>query len=245
MRIIYKLVGVLMVLSVCSVNAQDFGLADNNEDDFFIIPPLQMLIDSALQYSPLLKTKDIEVTIRQMERRAAVWAWADYIEPFSEFRYGTVDNVVFSQSGLPLDMNQTQASRFNVGARIRLSIFDAITFGNELKIANMRIELDAARRKEIEQLISQEVIRLWNMLKTYRTIFILKSELVVTQDNNLKDAELRYNSGEVPIVELARITEIASKAREGLELTKKELREALHLLIDLVGNGDITTWEVN
>jgi len=233
------------MFSAWHIYAQDSAFTENTEDDVFSIPPLQMLIDSALIYSPLLKTRDVEIAISEMQRRAIRWEWADYFETFSEYRYGTVDNVVFSQSGIPIDIRQTQANRFNLGARINLTIFDAINYRNKLKLADKQIELDKARKKEVEQLVSQEVIKLWNMLMTYRTIFILKSKLVITQDVNLKEAELRYKSGEVSIVELARITEIYSKASEGLELTKKELRVALHLLIELVGNGDITTWDIH
>lgn len=194
-----------------------------------------MLIDSALQYSPLLKTKDIEIAIKEMEWRAQRWEWTDFVQPFAEYRYGTVD-----QWGTSLI--QAEASRFSVGARINLTVFNALNTKFKLDLADKQIELDESRRKEIELLISQEVIRLWNMLMTYREIIALKSDHVETQALNLSEAKLQYQTGEVPIMELARITEIATKAKEELELAKKEFRESIFLLSELVGRGDITTW---
>ena len=206
------------------------------------IPNLYTLIDSAMVHSPLLKTKDIEIAIKELEWRAQRWEWTDYIQPFSEYRFGTVDNYVFSQTGVPIDIQQTQANRFNIGARINLTVFNAINWRYKIKQYDMAIELDEARRKEIEQAIAQEVIRLRNTLVTFRDILFLKSNHMVTQKANLQDAQLQYEAGEVPIMELARITEIATTAEEEYILANKELREALFLLIELVGRDDFTAW---
>ena len=243
---IFPLLVILTMLIGWQVRAQNFGTTEDTSEGMIRIPPLQMLIDSAKQYSPLLKTKDIEITIREMEWRAQRWEWTDFIQPFTEYRYGTVDNYILGQQpGTVLQFQQTAAHRFNAGARINLTIFKAINSRSKLKLAEKRIELDYARRDEIDLLISKEVVRLWNMLKTYQNIIALKADLRVTQAWNLAAAKLLYESGEVPIMELARITEIASKADENHELAIKEFREAFFLLSELVGKSDIFTWSLN
>lgn len=235
-----------MMFSFWQMNAQNYGSGGSTSDDLITIPPLQMLIDSAKQHSPLLRTKDIEITIREMEWRAQRWEWTDFIQPFTEYRYGTVDNYVLGQqAGTVLEFQQTAAHRFNIGARINLTVFKAINSRSKLKLADKRIELDYARKEEIELLIAKEVVALWNSLKTYQIIVGLKADLRVTQAWNLSAAKLLYEKGEVPIMELARITEIASKADENHELAIKEFREAFFLLSELVGKRDIFTWSVN
>jgi outer membrane protein TolC len=226
----------------CSVWAQTNNQARTPEEMIYI-PGVYRLIDSAMLHSPLLRTKDIEIEIKKLEWRAQRWEWTDFIQPFAEYRFGTVDNVVISPTGVPLDIQQSQAHRFNVGGRINLTIFNAINWREKMKQYESSIDLDSARRKEIESALAQEVIRLWNMAVTYRNILFLKSEHKATQESNLKEAQLKYETGEVPIMELARITEIATKAQEEYELARKELIEAVFLLSELVGRQEITSWE--
>jgi len=231
-----------MMFSGLHVNAQNFGLAGSTAEEMISIPPLRMLIDSAKQYSPLLKTKDIEIAIKEIQWRVQRWEWADYIRPFTEYRYGSIDNYLLVGGSL-LPGPQSIASRFSIGAQINLTIFDAINYRSKLKLADKQIELDLARREEIELLITQEIINLYSQLITYRKIIFIKSDHMITQALNLDEAQLRYESGEVPIVELARIREIATKSEEGFELAKMEFRRAILLLSELVGQGDdITTW---
>lgn len=244
MKRIIPLLAILMMFSSWQVIAQNYGSVDSSSEDMISIPPLQMLIDSAKHYSPLLRTKDIEITIREMEWRAQRWEWTDFIRPFTEYRFGSIDNYELV-GGTFIGGSPTLAHRFNLGLQFNLTIFDAINRRSKLNLADKRIELDYARREEIELLISKEVVRLWNMLKTYQKLISLKADLRVTQAWNLAAAKLLYESGEVPIMELARITEIASKADENHELAIKEFREAFFLLSELVGKKDIFTWSLN
>ncbi len=229
-------------LTFPEAEAQQSVPVNSKSEESINIPPLRMLIDSAIQYSPLLRSKDIEITIKEMEWRAQRWEWTDFIQPFTEYRYGTIDNLIFAPTGAVLDDASSTAHRFNIGARINLTIFNAINYRSKLALADKRIELDQSRRKEIELLVTQEVIRLYTSLITSRDIAFIKSEYVETQAMNLAEAELRYKTGEVPIMEMARVAEIATKAKEDYELTKKEFREAMFLLFELVGKGDFTKW---
>lgn len=212
-------------------------------EEMFQIPPMRVLIDSALRHSPLLKTKDLEIAVRDIEWRALRWEWADMIQPFAEYRYGTVDNYLVVNQNV-VDAQQTQAHRFSIGGRINFTLFNAVNTKYKQKIAEKQIEIDAARRKEIEQLVTQEIIRLYTLVVTYREIVFLKSEHMQTQAINLAEAKLRYETGEVPIMELARITEIETKAKEEYQLAVKEFREATYLLQELVGGGDFTNWSI-
>ena len=217
------------------------GQSMETADDAFQIPPLRMLIDSALVHSPLLKTKDLEIAVKDIEWKALKWEWTDFIQPFAEYRFGTVDNYFVVNQNV-VDFQQNKAHRVSVGSRINFTLFDAVNSAYKQKIAAKQIEIDQARRLEIEQMIAEEVIRLYGMVITYEEIVYIQSDHMSLQALNLKEAKMLYESGEVPIMELARITEIESKSRENYQLAIKEFREAVYLLQELIGGGDFTTW---
>ncbi len=210
--------------------------------DHDLIPPLGMLIDSALYYSPLLKTKEIDKTIREWELKVAKLQWSDYLETFTEFRYGSIDNVFISPTGTAINNNVSISSRYHIGARINFTIFDIISHKNVIRAGEARIALEDARADELRQLIRQEVIRLWNHLSTYKEIISISADHLEAQKLNINEARKRYLSGEVDIVEYARVKQISSKAHEELVLSKKEYREALYLLYELVGRDDLADW---
>jgi len=210
--------------------------------DYATIPPLRMLIDSAIVHSPLLKTKSIEIAIREWELKTAKFNWADKIETFSEYRYGSVDNVFIAASGNAINSDVSVTSRYHVGARINFTLFDVLDHRRQVQIAQERIDLEKARAQEIEQLIRQEVIRLYVHLSSYKEVIDIKADNAAAQLLNIEDAKRMYKTGEIEIVEYARVKQIADKAVEEFKLAKKEYQEALYLLNDLVGSDDINDW---
>lgn len=231
----------LFLISGSFLFAQNSGIGARSAEEMINIPPLKMLIDSAKIHSPLLHTKDIEIAIKNLEYKLLRWEWADYIRPFTEYRYGSIDNYVLVGGNI-IGGQQSVAHRFSLGAQVNLTIFDVIKYRKNLKITDKLVELDISRRMEIERLISQEVIRLWNILMTYREIWFIQNKSRETQILNEKEAKLKYRTGEVELVELARISEIATRARADYELARNEFRGALYLLIEIVGKEDITNW---
>ncbi|MCD6345945.1 MAG: TolC family protein [Bacteroidales bacterium] len=228
------------------VDARIRSVEKNNstflEVDNSLIPPLHMLIDSALTYSPLLKTKDIEKSIREWELKTAKIQWTDYFETFVEYRYGSVDYVVLSPTGTSIQNDISVTSRYHAGARINLTIFDLLNHRRNVAMARERVDLEDARAEEIKQLIRQEVIRLWGKLRTYKEIVGIKADHLQAQRININEARMRYEAGEVPIVEYARVKQIVSKANEEFVLAQQEYREALYLLSELVGRNDLSNW---
>lgn len=212
-----------------------FGQADAAEpavSDFtdLRIPPLGILIEKALEYSPLLKEQTAMIQMREWQEKSSRDDWARYLLFFSEVRYGSIDLIVANQNYDP-----TNTWRYNVGTRLQLSIFDMMDMKQKNRTIGAQREFEEFKKEDLSRMIKDDVIRLWNKLISYKEIVAINEDHVAAQSSNLFYAEQQFKAGDIPLLEYARIKEISIKAEQEYELAKKEFRETYLLLESLVG----------
>jgi len=219
----------------------------NDQDQFadnMPIPSLRILIDTALSTSPLLNQQDAMIRIREWELKSQKWDWSNYLEGFTELRYGSVDNVFISPTGSTIGTDISVGYRYNVGTRINMSLFDVTDFRRKVKLAREKVDFEIYKREEVEKFVASEVIKLYNALKTYKQLIPLKAEHATAQQLNLAEAKMLYEAGDVAIVEYARIKDFAAGAEEEVILAQKAFRDAYMLLGELIGVPDISSLAV-
>lgn len=197
------------------------------------LPSLNVLIQTALENSPMIKQQEAMVTMREWQKKSAQIDWSRYLELFTEGRWGTYDYVVFGGATAPTTPPSTM--RYNVGTRIQLNLFDALDQNKKVKVAESILDFEKAKVEEAKRVIIDEVIKQYNQVITYREIVKIKSDNLQSQIANRERMEMQFAGAEEDLMEYARITEIATKAQEEFELAKKEFRVAYMLLENLVG----------
>jgi hypothetical protein len=203
------------------------------EDANSYIPPLGQLIDSAYKNSPMLESQKALIFMRETQRKSAGIDWGRYMLFFSEMRYGSVDIVVWDKEIYSADPQNTM--RYNVGARLQMSIFDGLDLKHKRNVANAQLGFEKSKFEELKKLISEDVIRLWNKLAAYKNILAISEDQRAVQHSNLFYAEQQFKAGDIPLLEYARIKEMSIKAEQDYELTIKEYRETYLLLESLTG----------
>ncbi len=198
------------------------------------IPPLVQLVDSALASSPLLVEQQALINIREWQLKSTKNDWGRYILFFSEMRYGSID-ILVSNGGTVTYGDRSNSTRYNVGARFQLSIFDVLDLKRKNVIAKEQIEYEKIKKSELERMIRDDVIRLWNKLVAYKEIVSINEDHIASQEGNFFYAEQQFKAGDIALIEYARIKEIKIKADQEYQLAKKEFRETYLLLESLVG----------
>jgi outer membrane protein TolC len=198
------------------------------------IPALGQLIESAMEHSPLLDEQDAMIKIREWQLKSSQNEWGRYILFFSEMRYGSID-IIVSNGGSISYGDKSNTTRYNIGTRLQLSIFDALDLKRKNQIAKEQIEFEKFKKTELERMIKDDVIRLWSKLVSYKEIVAINQDHIVAQNSNMFYAEQQYKAGDIPLIEYARIKEISTRADQEYQMAKKEFRETYLLLESLVG----------
>jgi len=212
---------------------------DNVDSAFSNIPPLQVLIDSALEHSPVIKSQDAEVLIKEYNLSITRQQWLNYVQVIGDSKYGTYDNLIVNQyqtSNQSTAYNTSNVgTRLQIGLSLRFSIFDFIKAKNNKKIAIKELEQSVWRKEELNSYLRQTVIKQYHEVLMNHSLLKVKTDFL-QQTKLAKDfSEKDYKSNIVEYFEVVRAADAYQKAMTDYEKTKTDFIVALLLLQDIVG----------
>ena len=207
------------------------------EEGGFYLPPLSALIDSAFVNSPLLIQFGSENDILKSEVELARKAWTDYLYTQSEFKFGSTDNVTFSQEGNTYDsrVNTVVTSRYQIGLGLRFSAFDLIDRKHNIAIAKEKQRIAEAQLEGVRRQIRKEVTLLFNNVILTQRILTIKSETQQAKLLHFSLAEKQFLEGEISVSDYAGIIEMIAKSSADFETAKMDFTNAYFLLEESVG----------
>ncbi len=199
------------------------------------LPPLGELIDEALTHSPLLDQQESLIRIREYQLKTQKFDWSRNITASADYRYGTVDFFILAPDGTPLDRDFTMANRFNFGTRINLSLFDALDQSRKIKIAREQLKFEEFKMDEVKNLVTNEVIKLYNQLLYLERMIPILSNHKTAQETNYEWAQRAYQTADITIEQFARVVELTTNSQVQFEEVRRDFREAWQLMGELVG----------
>lgn len=207
------------------------------QDDSFLIPPLNELIDSALIHSPLLKQFDSEVRLSELSKETTKYSWTENIYSSADVKYGSTDNVVFSNVDniFGNQINAVVTTRYSLGLGIRLSLFDVTQRKRQMAIAEEQYNYALARRDEVVRQIRQEVTLAFNALILSQRILTIKSETQQAKLLHFNMAEKQFLEGEITVADYSKIIEMIARSSQEYEEAKMEFKNNYFLLEEAVG----------
>ncbi len=206
-------------------------------DEDFYLPTIEALIDSALIYSPILKQFDANLEITSLLLKSSKINWTEYISTSADIKYGSTDNVVFTQqaSEYSSGINAINTTRYNLGVGVKMNVFDIINRNNKIEIAKFEKDIAEAQRDEPIQIIIQNVTLLYNRVILSQRILVIKSETQQAKLLHFNLAEKQFLSGEIPVSEYSSIIGIIAKSSAEFENAKMDFKNAYFLLQQAVG----------
>jgi outer membrane protein TolC len=185
-------------------------LVDNIQEK---LPPLEVLIDSAVKNAPGIRMREAEVSLARFRLKERKWSWTRHFGLISNFNYGNNYNFSINETSgsAPSEFITTRAeTAFQIGFFLRFPAFDAINRKNEVNIGKREIEKTMLLREEMVRETSQEVILVYQDLLLHQDLLKVKNEAQITSEIQVKMAEKEFLNGKITIAELSRLTEMHS-----------------------------------
>lgn len=186
-------------------------LVDNITDK---LPPLEVLIDSALVNSPYVKFERAEVNLRKHIAKQAKREWLKYIGFTGGMHYGNSYQFYTNQASGSITTDFTSdkyETYYKIGMFMRLPLFSLIDHKNNVSIAKRETEQSILRWEQIVQETRKEVILVYEDLVMRQELLKMINESQITTSLQVEMAEKEFLNGNIPISELSRLTEIHSK----------------------------------
>ena len=241
MKIFFRNLSMVAIFSALLLpgQAQTSKTFDLLKDDLESeLPPLSVLIDSAILHNPYVKFRDNQKIINQENLRTSQTQWSRNIGIQSDVRYGTFNNFNnYTTGGQSPDVNSTLTTEFNygVGAFIRLP-FDEI-FNRKHQVNRAKSELDQARdMADVQRVeLTQLVIKQYNELILSQRLMKIKAKYLEIERFSMETAEEDFHLGTISVTEYSRTAELFAKADSDFQTTKVQFNTAFLLLQEIVG----------
>lgn len=240
----------LLLIDFQPVMAQDFNL---NDSAFFTafpdsvkvdstimdkIPPLNVLIDSAISYSFLVKRQEKQIEIKRLRANAVTQEWLKYLNFFATTNYGVYDNFmsIQDQSVVGSTINTGTSFRWSVGITLSGSpIYDMFNKPTMKKIQNLEAEQEMDSRQDLILQINRLVIEQYNQTLMSYQILIISNQNVYSNYTQLIMSENKFYQGEMELFALANVREMYFKSLMTFEKSKYEFQMNYEILETICG----------
>jgi len=234
----------LIIVILFFNSSLSFSQSSSIPDSILFIPTLGEAIDMAMEYSPLLKSVDIETTIKKFELSSARKEWLDNLGIESYYKYGSIDNVNIQNVGTydQVTNAQTTDSRYSVGVYIKMSFFSFLNQRTNTKIALQEIEQSKSQKEFIKAEIRKAVIKQYGDYLFNKELVGIKNKAFQTNQLQLKKANNDYENGNLTIYEITKVMEALTKSETEYLMAKSDFKISYLLLLELIGvdrNGNV------
>jgi outer membrane protein TolC len=234
-----KLLSISLV-AIFSLNFACIGQNSNYQQDLYSdddleeqLPPLEKLIEIALQNSPLMKYNDLVIEQGQKEIKLEKRAWQNHIGLLGNYTQG---DQIFLLG--PPDNNGGYSSSLN-GYRFGLNILIPIsTFTmrkTRIQISELQVDQAETQKLEVERQVKNQVIlEYYQLVSAYRVMKIKSGsrESAVLQG---KMAEKYFSEGTISLEDYSNVDQAGANSEVDFELSKTEYLTKYKQFEQLIG----------
>ena len=201
------------------------------------IPPLNVLIDSALNHNAMVRYRTQTVGVKEADLKSEKLYWTRNFGIQADGRYGNFNNnsISVDEGNSTLLASSTTQFNYGVGLYLKFPVFDGINRRNQVKKGKIEMEqaksLAEAQKDEVRQLV----------IKQYQEITLKQKLLVINSQNlgnaqvNMEMVEKEFRSGVISIYEYVRLSDMTSRIESDYENSKSDFLLAKKLMENLVG----------
>jgi len=229
----------LLVSLLSSVNTfcQNLDRADSLS---LKIPPLRVLIDSALRSSPLLKSKALNIDINKQELSIEKKKWMSYLYLEGATNYGLFDQVVIANQNTEGAVNtglltKSEQIRYYAGVGLKIPITAFVSRRNEINIKKMTIEQAKYDLQDANTRIKQLVIDEYYKLKYLEESMNTFVGIYQTMKISYMKAEKDLSNGQMRLNDFALLASTVGKAKDDCSKAKNSFFAQYLKLQEIVG----------
>lgn len=207
----------------------------SNENSSWTLPPLQTLIDLALEHSPLVKLTGFDVQMGKYELKDVRREWMKKVNFMLDARYGTM----FDYSRIVTMPGATSSPsimmNYGAGAMASVALADIFDRKRAKQKAGLKIEQANMNREETISGLTQLVIASYYGVLADQKTLALSNELSLTANLVYDKAKMDYSQNRISLDDYSKANEAFLTAQTEVELRKLNLMKSVGILEVIVG----------
>lgn len=214
--------------------AEKAAFSPISDDIVDFLPPLSVLLDSAVQKNPYVRFRNIQLLIEDCKMKGIKSEWLRNLGVQGEVRYGTYDSYL-SSGGSSISTTASQELRWNYSTFFNIPLQTLFNRKNQVRQSKLEHEQAAAMAAVQAEELRLSIIRQFNELILKQKILKIKSKFKETSEINMQLTEKGFTNGTVPMSEYAMISENYTRSETEFATAYVEFQTAYQLLEVLCG----------
>ena len=231
----WMIAAVAIVLSLTQAVAQKDTVRDFAKINLLdYLPPLQVLIDSAIANSPEIAFYDARITGFQYDINIEKKRWADDIQIFTTYNYTYGDQVPLQNLVLATTGPQ---SNFNIlmGAGFRVPLSTVYGRNDRINRAKATRQSEVFMKEQAINLLKERIIETYNSLLLQRRLLDITAEARESAYLIKEMSEEQFRDGQLTLDQLGKSTELKAKYSTEYEQLRASFSSTYKQLERLVG----------
>ena len=229
-----------LLLAVSHAQTAPIGLSDTGfAGSEWKLPPLEVLIDSALIHSPLMRVADQDILLSQYALTDIHRDWMRKVNLTADARYGsTLDySRLSSVSGSGVIPNSANRSMLNsgVGMSLYMPISDVLDRKRRVSSAKMKIEQAEIMKEDTERTIKQTIISAYYEVLTLQKTLEMQIEMRSSAGMLYEQTKSDFEENRTNFTEYTQAYEAYLTSQSTYETQKNNLLRAIRTLEVNVG----------
>jgi len=234
-------ISLVLLFIVFRLSAQSDSIALKNINDYnpsihsisLILPSLEVLYDSAIERSPLIKFWEAGVDAQEFKIKSAKINWMRSINLEGDYRFGSINNIFVGPTNT--QVTTSNATRWGTGISLKLPIYEFFNKKNAVGVAVKEKEQAGFQREAaITELKKAIISQYYELLFREQSLKIRNSNMQSTA-LQLQMTELDFKNGKIAISELVRLSQQHAANQFEYEKEKREFLAALLILEEIIG----------
>lgn len=229
----YHLVWLFLLLGITGLKAQSdtLGPMPPTTDIGDLLPPLSLLIDSALANAPEMRMADASVANSEYSVQHSREDWTELVYLNGRYTYGQfIGNDAF---GLGFAGGPRGGYQVFAGVRVPLSYF--VSRSERLGMMESELALQRQSRRQTERMVREKVIETYNELLLLQKLINITGEARESAELQYQIAEDSFREGQISLEELGRSTDMRAKFASEYEKLRSQFSATYTRLERLVG----------
>lgn len=206
--------------------------------DSISIPPLSMMIDSAIAHNAMLMYFENGILLKKHGLDAERKNWTRNFGVQADVRYGTFDNFSTNTAegqNPSLIATKTNQTNYGIGGYLKLPLSDFVNRKNNIKLAKAEVDQAQCMAEVQRDEIRQMVIKQYNDLIMKHSLLKIKAKNLETSRINMVMAEKEFQNGIISLGTYSSMSETAGNTEINFEEAKVDFKTSYMILEELVG----------
>ncbi len=207
-------------------------------EDIPTLPPLEVLIDSALSNDPTLHYHDLQTLSNEYKLKLSRNDWAKNLGFQSDVRYGTFDNFSTNTGDgqTPTIMaTKSNQTNYGVGVFLKIPIDALVNHKSQVNLAKNAMEQSETMADAQRRVIRQQVIKQYQDVLLKQRLLEIRSRNVYSSRINMELVEKQFRNRQLNAADYARVSETAGRLEAEYEAARSDYITAYLILEEMVG----------